>query len=75
MLVIWIIASLAMRGEVMPGLDYTVNGVTKHVYTSEFDRNVEEERLILIENGGTEDEVLIYDIYQEEIKAKYLQVK
>tara|TARA_R110001583_G_scaffold137316_1_gene289004 strand:- start:1481 stop:1708 length:228 start_codon:yes stop_codon:yes gene_type:complete len=75
MLVIWIVASLAMRGEVMPGLDYTVNGVTKHVYTSEFDRNVEEERLILIENGGTEDEVLIYDIYQEEIKAKYLQVK
>ena len=75
MLVIWIVASLAMRGEVMPGLDYTVNGVTKHVYTSEFDRNVEEERLILIENGGTKDEVLTYDIYQEEIKAKYLQAK
>jgi hypothetical protein len=64
-----------MRGEVMPGLDYTVNGVTKHVRTSEFDRNVKKERFILIENGGTKTEVLLYDIYQEKMKAKYLQTK
>jgi len=59
--------------QVMPGLDWTLNGVTQHVTTIEFDKIVRQERLILIENGANEAEIQSYDEYQAKRKAEYLQ--
>jgi hypothetical protein len=59
--------------QVMPGLDWTLNGVTQHVTTIEFDKNVRQERLILMENGGTMEEGRAYDEYQANKRAEYLQ--
>jgi len=57
----------------MPGLDWTLNGVTQHITTIEFDKTVRQERLILIKNGGTIEDIKAYDEYQANKRAEYLQ--
>ena len=76
MKVLFIQASIMLcmpAAQVMPRLDWTLNGVTQHVTTIEFDKIVRQERLILIENGANEAEIQSYDEYQAKRKAEYLQ--
>ena len=78
MKVLFIQASIMLympAAQVMPGLDWTLNGVTQHVTTTEFDKMVRQERLVLIENGGTIEDVKAYDEYQAKKRAEYLQTK
>ena len=77
MKVLFIQASIILNipaAQVMPGLDWTLNGVTQHVTTIEFDKRVRQERLILIENGGTIEDVKAYDEYQAKKRVEYLQI-
>ena len=77
MKVLFIQASIMLyipAAQVMPGLDWTLNGVTQHVTTIEFDKRVRQERLILIENGGTIEDVKAYDEYQAKKRVEYLQI-
>ena len=76
MKVLFIQASIMLympAAQVMPELDWTLNGVTQHVTTTEFDEAVRQERLILIENGGTAEDIKAYDKYQAKKRAEYLQ--
>jgi hypothetical protein len=76
MKILFIQASIMLNipaAQVMPGLDWTLNGVTQHVTTIEFDKMVRQERLILIENGANEAEMQSYDEYQARCRAEYLQ--
>ena len=77
MKVLFIQASIMLyipAAQVMPGLDWTLNGVTQHVTTIEFDKRVRQERLILIENGGTIEDIKAYDEYQANKRVEYLQI-
>jgi len=76
MKVLFIQASIMLympAAQVMPGLDWTLNGVTQHVTTIEFDKKVRQERLILMQNGGTIQEGQAFDEYQAAKRAEYLQ--
>ena len=76
MKVLFIQASIILNipaAQVMPGLDWTLNGVTQHVTTIEFDKRVKRERYILMENGGTMQEGRAFDEYQAAKRAEYLQ--
>jgi len=76
MKVLFIQASIMLympAAQVMPGLDWTLNGVTQHITTIEFDKTVRQERLILIKNGGTIEDIKAYDEYQANKRAEYLQ--
>jgi hypothetical protein len=77
MKVLFIQASIMLympAAQVMPGLDWTLNGVAQRVTTIEFDKNVRIERCILIDNGGTIEEVQAYDEYQANKRVEYLQI-
>ena len=76
MKVLFIQASIMLympAAQIMPGLDWTLNGVTQHVTTIEFDKKVRQERLILMQNVGTIQEGQAFDEYQAAKRAEYLQ--